>query len=68
MILERRVYEQKNPVLYTGTKYTFYRTANGFQVYQRVHRGSGFVNEYKEYYNILPEDLQKIWDKGVVFS
>lgn len=67
MILERRVYETKNPVLYTGTKYTFYRTANGFQVYERVNRGNGFENEYKEYYNELPEDLQKKWEQGVSY-
>lgn len=67
MILERRVYETKNPVLYTGTKYTFYRTANGFQVYERVNRGNGFENEYKEYYNELPEHLQAKWEKGIVY-
>ena len=67
MILERRVYETKNPVLYTGTKYTFYRTTNGFQVYERVNRGNGFTNEYQEYYAELPEDLQKKWEQGVSY-
>lgn len=67
MILERRVYEQKNPVLYTGTEYTFYRTPNGFQVYKKVNRGNGFENEYKEYYSELPEDLQRKWEQGVSY-
>ena len=67
MILEKRVYEQKNPVLYTGTKYTFYRTENGFQVYERVNRGTGFTNEYKEYYSELPDHQEKIWEKGVIY-
>lgn len=67
MILERRVYETKNPVLYTGTEYTFYRTTNGFQVYERVNRGNGFMNEYREYYSELPEHLRIKWEKGTTY-
>lgn len=68
MIVEKRKFHSRNPVTQTGSDYEFHRTDTGYFVYESVHRGRGFVNNYgADFYTTLPSHLEYAWDKATAF-